>query len=70
MNAYLVQCTKSHSTGSLFQQMLHSETLEGSAINNGQSMLAMLPTVLHNVEGLEIETLKCNNGLIHDCLLF
>ena len=36
----------------------NSETLEGSAINNGRSMLAMFPAVLHKVEGLETETLK------------
>ena len=36
----------------------NSETLEGSAINDGRSMLAMFLTVLHKVEGLETETLK------------
>ena len=55
MHAYLVQCTKSYRTGTSFQQM---KTLESSAIKDGRSMLAMFLTVLHNVEGLETETLK------------
>ena len=36
----------------------NSETLESSAINDGQSMLAMFLTVLYKVEGLATETLK------------
>ena len=36
----------------------YSEALEGSAINDGRSMLAMFLTVLYKVEGLETETLK------------
>ena len=36
----------------------NSETPEGSAINDGRSMFAMLITVLYKVEGLETETLK------------
>ena len=48
MNAYLVQCANSHRIGLPFQQM---ETPESSAINDGRSMLAMFPTVLHEVEG-------------------
>ena len=36
----------------------NSETLESSAINDGQSMLAMFLTVLYEVVGLEAETLK------------
>ena len=36
----------------------NSETLENSAINNGRSMSAMLPTVLYEVEGLQTETLE------------
>ena len=36
----------------------NSETLESSALNDGQSMLAMFLTVLYKVEGLETETLK------------
>ena len=36
----------------------NSKTLECSAINDGRSMLAMFITVLYEVEGLEIETLK------------
>ena len=36
----------------------NSETLESSALNDGRSMLAMLLTDLHKVEGLETETLK------------
>ena len=55
MHAYLVQCAKSHSTGSPFQKI---ETLENSAMNDGRSMLAMFLTVLYKVEGLETETLK------------
>ena len=57
VHAYLLQCTKSHRTGLHFQQM-KTETLESSAINDGQSMLAMFLTVLYKVEGLETETLK------------
>ena len=61
MHAYLVQCAKSHSTGSTFQQI---ETLESSAINDAWSMFL---TVLYMVDSLETETLKwnlINNGLI------
>ena len=36
----------------------NSETPESSAINDGQSILAMFLTVLYKVEGLETETLK------------
>ena len=36
----------------------NSDTLESSAINYGQSMLAMFRTVVYKVEGLETETLK------------
>ena len=36
----------------------NSETPEGSAINDGRSILAMFLTVLYKVEGLETETLK------------
>ena len=36
----------------------NSDTLESSAINDGQSMLAMFLTVLYIVEGLETETLR------------
>ena len=57
MHFYLVQCAKSHSTGSPFQQM-KTDTLVCSAVNDGRSMLAMFHTVLHKVEGLETETLK------------
>ena len=57
MHAYLVQCTKSHSTGLPFQQM-KTEALEISAINDGRSMLAMFLAVLYMVEGLETEMLK------------
>ena len=35
-----------------------SETPEGSAINDGRSMLAMFLTVLYKVEGLETDILK------------
>ena len=59
MHAYLVQCAKSHKTG-LFAYSTdeNSETLEGSALNDGRSMLAMFLTVLYKVEGLETEILK------------
>ena len=36
----------------------NSETLESSALGDGRSMFAMFRKVLHNVEGLETETLK------------
>ena len=36
----------------------NSETLECSAINDGQSMLAVFLAVLYKVESLETETLK------------
>ena len=36
----------------------NSDTLEGSAINDGRSMLAMFLAVLYKVEGLETESLK------------
>ena len=36
----------------------NSKKLEGSAINDGQSMLAMLLTVLYMLEGIETETWK------------
>ena len=36
----------------------NSETLESSALNDGRPMLAMFPTVLYKVEGIETETLK------------
>ena len=55
MHDYLDQFSKSHCTGSHFQQM---ETLESSAINDTRSMLAMFLTVLYKVQGLETETLK------------
>ena len=55
LHAYLVQCAKSHRTGLPFQQM---KTLEWSAINDGQSMLAMFLTVLYKVKDLETVTLK------------
>ena len=57
MHAYLVQCAKSHSTGS-YSTDANSETLESSTINDGRPMLAMFLTVLYKVEGLETETLK------------
>ena len=45
MHAYLVQCAKSHSTGSPFQ-LMETDALESSAINDGRSMLAMFLLVL------------------------
>ena len=57
MHAYLVQYSKSHSTGSSIQQM-KTETLRTSAMNNGWSILDMFLTVLYMVEGLETEMLK------------
>ena len=55
MHAFLVQCTKSHSTGLPFHQM-KTMTLESSAINDGRSTLAIFIAVLYKVEGLETET--------------
>ena len=55
VHAYLVQCTKSHLTGLPFQQMKTLETLESSAIIDGQSMFL---SVLYKLEGLETEKLK------------
>ena len=55
VHAFLVQCAKSHRTGSPFHQM---KTLESSAINDGLSMLAMFLTVLYELEGLETESLN------------
>ena len=36
----------------------NSEKMESPAINDGRSMLAMMPTVLYGVDGLDTETLK------------
>ena len=58
MHAYLVQCARSHRTGSPFQQIKTLKKMESSAINDGRSMLAMFLTVLYKVEGLETEILK------------
>ena len=54
MHAYLIQCAKRNRSGLPFHQ-IKTETLEGSATNDGRSMLL---TVLYKVEGLETETLK------------
>ena len=54
MHAYLVQCAKSHSTVSTDE---NSDTLEGSALNDGRSLSAMFLTFFCKVEGLETETL-------------
>ena len=36
----------------------NSEALEGTTINDGRSILAVFPTVLYTVVGLETEILK------------
>ena len=41
-----------------FSTAENSETLDSSAIKDGRSMLAMFPTVLYKVEGLETITLQ------------
>ena len=41
---------------------LADEDSESLAINDGRSMLAMLLAVLHLVEGLETEGLKCEKN--------
>ena len=56
MHAYLVQCAKSQNWFA-FSTDENSETLEGSALNDGRSMLAMFLTVPYKAEGLETETL-------------
>ena len=57
MHAYLIQCAKKSQNWFAFSTDENSETLESSAINDGRSTLAIILTVLHLVEGLEIEAL-------------
>ena len=58
MHAYLVQCAKKSQNWFAFSTDENSETLEASAMKDGQSMLAMFLTVLYKVEGVETVTLK------------
>ena len=43
---------------SAFPTYENSETMESPTINDGRSMLAMLPTVLYGVDGLDTKSLK------------
>ena len=57
MHVYLVQSASSEN-GFVFSMNENIETLESTAINDGQSMLAMFPTSLYVIEGLETATLQ------------